>query len=358
MFTDHYVKLQKLICTNKQCDWQVTPTIRSAVGEKISPELLRVQAELGSQNTYRKSAGMLRLMVGRNRKVNNASRIHRTTNEIGEQVDKYRTKQLIEEQPTPAKELFVVVDGGHIHDRDHPGHNFEAMAAKVYKPENVVSVSKGKNIIKEKHCAGSAMKDDQETMKQKLIEAGQREGLTKETRITALADGANNCWNIIASLIPLCFVATCILDWFHIGKYAQTLKGQLPKQYEHFIDSAKTQLWYGEINPALEILKKLSSELTSAEHKEKVENFSNYIKDNREHIVNYDQRDQDGLIYTSHIAESTIEHYVNSRFKKKQKMQWKRKNAHAVLQIRASIIDTSWDVIWKSAANNLLTRCA
>ena len=151
---------------------------------------------------------------------------------------------------------------------------------------------------------------------------------------------------------------TCILDWFHIGKYAQNLKGQLLKQHEHFIDSAKTQLWHGRIDTALEILEKLKAELTSADHKEKVENFSTYIKDNREHIVNYDQRDQDGLIYTSHVAESTIEHYVNARFKKKQKMQWKRKNTHAVLQIRASIIDGSWDMIWKSAANDLLKRCA
>lgn len=358
MFTDNYVKLQKLRCTNKQCDWQATPTIHSTVGDKISPELLKVQAELGSQNTYRKCAVMLRLMVGKNRKVNNTSRIQRTTNAIGAKIEKYRAEHLSKEQPKAARELSVVVDGGHIHDRDNPGHNFEAMAAKVYKPENVVSISKGKSIIKEKHCAGSAMKDDQETMKQNLIEASKREGLSRETTITALADGAKNCWNIIQALVPLCFVLTCILDWFHIGKYAQNLKGQLPKQHEHFIDSAKTLLWHGMINPALEILEKLKAELASRDHKDKVENFSNYIKDNREHIVDYDKRAQDGLIYTSHVAESTIEHYVNARFKKKQKMQWKRENTHAVLQIRASIIDGSWDMLWKSAANDLLKRCA
>jgi hypothetical protein len=222
----------------------------------------------------------------------------------------------------------------------------------------VVNISKGKNIIKEKHCAGSALQDDQETMKKNLIEASQREGLTKTTTITALADGAKNCWNIINSLIPLCFVIICILDWFHIGKYVQNLKGQLSKDYEHFLEAAKAEIWHGRIDPALEILEQLKSTLISVDHKEKVENFSNYIKDNRDHIVDYDKRDKDGLIYTSHVAESTIEHYINSRFKKKQKMQWKRRNTHAVLQIRASIIDGSWDMIWKRAANNLLKRCA
>ncbi len=87
-------------------------------------------------------------MVGKNRKVNNTSRIQRTTNAIGAKIEKYRAEHLSKEQPKAARELSVVVDGGYIHDRDNPGHNFEAMAAKVYKPENVVSISKGKSIIK------------------------------------------------------------------------------------------------------------------------------------------------------------------------------------------------------------------
>jgi hypothetical protein len=239
IFTDHYIKLQKLNCTNKQCDWQLTPTVLSSIGDKISPELLKVQAELGSQHTYRKCAGMLRLMVGKKRPINNASRIQRTTNAIGIQLEEYRAERVSEEKPKPAKELAIAVDGGYIHDRDNPGHNFEAMAAKVYKPENVVVISKGKNIIKEKHCAGSAKYDDQETMKKSLLDASKREGLTQETKIIALADGAKNCWNIIESLIPMCFMLICILDWFHIGKYAQTLKSQLLKKHEYFLDAAK-----------------------------------------------------------------------------------------------------------------------
>lgn len=346
-----------MICSNKGCAWQFTPTVRSTVGEKVSPELLKIQAELGSQNTYRRCSDMLRLMAGRKRAVNNVSRIHRTTNAVGAQVEEHRAKQILSEEPKPAKELSLSVDGGHLHDAEHPGHNFEAMAAKVYKPENLVSLSKGKNIITEKHCVGSAKDDAQETMKKNVLEASLREGLTQATVVTALADGARNCWNIIESLRSLCMLI-CILDWFHIGKYVQNLKGQLPKQYEIFLEAAKTELWHGKIDQAMEILEKLQMQQLAVEQKEKIDNFSNYIRDNRDHIVDYDQRDKDGLIYTSHVAESTIEHYVNARFKKKQKMQWKRMNAHAVLQIRASIIDGSWDVLWESAANGLLKRCA
>ncbi len=159
-------------------------------------------------------------------------------------------------------------------------------------------------------------------------------------------------------MTPICFSLTCILDWFHIGKYAQNLKSQLPSQYQNFIDSAKTELWYGRSDLALSILEKFQEELKSDDYKKKVENFSAYIKGNVEYIVDYSNRDKDGLIYTSHIAESTVEHYINQRFKKKQKMQWKRKNAHAVLQVRASIVDKSWDKIWKKSANELFKCCA
>ena len=352
--------LQKWICTSRTCKWQSTQTAKSAVGEKVSPELLKVQAELGAKNTYRKSADMLRLMVGGRRRINNHNRISKTTNRIGEHVEKLRSEQILEgpANTVPATEIVLSVDGGHIHDSDNPGHNFEAMVAKIFKPENIVPISKGKNVIKEKHCVGSAKDDKQETMKRRVHEACIREGLTERTTIVALADGAKNCWNIINSLAPICFSLTCILDWFHIGKYAQNLKSQLPSQYQNFIDSAKTELWYGRSDLALSILEKFQEELKSDDYKKKVENFSAYIKGNVEYIVDYSNRDKDGLIYTSHIAESTVEHYINQRFKKKQKMQWKRKNAHAVLQVRASIVDKSWDTIWKKSANELFKCCA
>ena len=42
------------------------------------------------------------------------------------------------------------------------------------------------------------------------------------------------------------------------------------------------------------------------------------------------ERKEANLPYTSSIAETMVESQINTRFKRKQKMQWTRENAHNV----------------------------
>ena len=128
----------------------------------------------------------------------------------------------------------------------------------------------------------------------------------------------------------------------------QNLKGQLPVEYKYILDAAKAELWLGKVDSALDILSKLQSDLKSEEHIKKADNFVEYIKENREHIINYDERKKSGLIFTSHVAESTVEHLLNERGKKHQKMQWSRDGLHAVLQIRASQASNEWVNDWNN----------
>jgi len=360
MYTDHSIRLKKWCCSSETCAWQENPSIKSHFGNNISQELLKAQAELGAKSPYREAAGALHLLSGKKRKINNPSRIHRTTNAVGKKIEECiskRTTDATDDTPEPAKVLHTAVDGTYVHDAENSGHNYEVMIGKIYKPENLVQVGKKRREIKEKHCAGSAMGDHQETMKARILEAAKREGLTKETTIIGLADGAKNCWNIIESLRSFCMVLICILDWFHIGKYVKNLTTQLP-QYEKELLSAKDELWFGRTDDALTILNNLKAGMNNKDHIKKVDNFYTYINENRKHIINYDQREKEGLIYTSHVAESTVEHYVSPRLKKHQKMQWKRVNAHGVLQIRASMISGEWDEIWESCANDIFKNCA
>jgi hypothetical protein len=266
------------------------------LSSKVHTDLIKIQAEFGARHTYRQATNDIKSLTGNDRAIINRSRIHRTTTKVGKILeDNANAKQDKEElQPSaigPSKKLSVAVDGGHVHDANNKGHNFEAMIAKVYRPENVIRVDKHHTEITKKHCVGSAKYDQQETMKANVIEAAKKEGLDKcITEVTVLADGAKNCWNIAEALRNLCCVFICILDWFHIGKYAQTLKTQLPAEYGYIIDEAKAELWLGQSDAALHILNKLQYDLKSEEHIRKVNNFSEYIKENREHITNYDER--------------------------------------------------------------------
>lgn len=54
-------------------------------------------------------------------------------------------------------------------------------------------------------------------------------------------------------------------------------------------------------------------------------------------LINYMERKTNNLPYTSNVAEATVESQINVRFKRKQKMQWTRENAHNVLQLRTTI---------------------
>jgi len=358
VFSGHKVKLQKWICSNSSCKWQSTPSFYDKFKTNLSPELIKIHAELGSQNTYRKSKEMLALMMGE-RRINNKSRIHRNTNIVGEHIETYILNTVADEKklPEPAEIIILNVDGVHIHDDENRGHNFEAMVAKAYKPENLKHIGKNNRpVITKKHCAGSAKKDKQKTMKERVIEACKLEGMTEKTTIIALSDGAKNCWNIISAVMSLCCCVCCILDWFHIAKYITVVKAQLPEIHADMIEIAKTELWFGRANNAINTLDILKATLTSKNEISKIENFSKYIKDNKSNIVNYNDRQEKGLVFTSNVAESTVEHYASARFKKKQKMQWKRANAHGVLQIRASIISGDWNDFWGKSANDIFIK--
>ena len=235
------------------------------------------------------------------------------------------------------------VDGIHVHDADNKGHNFEAIVAKVYQPQHVIQQDKHHNLITEKQCVGSAKKDKQAVMKKKIVTAAKKAGLGQNTVVTGLADGAKNCWDIIKALSAHCLALLCILDWFHIGKHFKNVENQLPKKEKKLLDVAKESLWHGHVSGCLLWLDKIKSRLTHSNHLEKINALITYITNNQEYIVNYEKRKMQGQPYSSHVAESTVEHYASARLKKRQKMQWTREGAHGILQIRGAMISETWE---------------
>ena len=319
-----------------------------------------MQVELGAQHSYRKASEAIKKFTG-NRRINNHSRIHKVTREAGDILESHKAitahKELVMDDIEPASELIAVVDGGYVHDADNKGHNFEAMIAKIYRPENIVKKDKHHTEITNKHCAGSAKNDSQATMIRNVKEAAQKDGLTEKTTVIALADGAKNCWNILESLLPHCTCVLFILDWFHIGKYVTTIKKKLSK-YSDIFDDAHSYLWNGNYIAALQILSALLQNISDPDEYRIIKNFHAYIDDNQARIVNYNERKEKYLVYSSHVAESTVEHFLNARARKKQKMSWSRKGLHPVLQLRASKISGSWEKDWREIISPTMTKAA
>jgi len=99
--------------------------------------------------------------------------------------------------------VIVQVDGGHIPLKQQDKRSFEALSGVVYRPESIRRIDQHHREINSKSLALSAEDDHLATMKTYLLNAALKQGMKPDTVVTALADGACNCWSVILSLTPL-----------------------------------------------------------------------------------------------------------------------------------------------------------
>lgn len=341
VFTDHKVKTQRQICNN--CGWRNIPSVKSLFGTASHPDLVKLQCETGAEHTYRDAQVILNKQSLVRRKINNHEQIHNVIEKVGEYIGQTIEKDNITPD-TKAQELIVQIDGGYLKDKSLAKRSFEAMAAVVYRPENIIKTKSQKNKIISKHCAASALSDNQEYMKKSLLVAAKKQGLSDHTKITVLCDGANNCWNIADSLREHCSSFLGILDWFHIAMKFQNIS--LPKTQKAILEKVKWCLWHGKIDKALDKLDTLISRVKNTTRLIKLSKLKTYLSNNGNHIVSYELRKNNNLTFTSNIAESTVESLINQRCKGHQHMRWTREGVHKLLQTRAYITSSDWWSGW------------
>ncbi len=252
VFSDHKVGIQKHQCGDPDCNWQSSPTTTSVFGTSIHPDLAKLQCEQGAFYSFREAEKNLANLTVHRRRVNNHDRIKLMTDQVGAvlALENLLTPSL-EECASPAKELIVQIDGGHISINEKNKRSFEALSAVVYRPESIREIDKQHREIIHKSCALSAKADELTTIKRYLLNAACKQGLVEDTEVIALADGANNCWSAVSSLEPHCHKLTCILDWFHIGMKFQNVRNALGETLHHSVDSVKWTLWHGNSDEAL-----------------------------------------------------------------------------------------------------------
>jgi hypothetical protein len=67
--------------------------------------------------------------------------------------------------------------------------------------------------------------------------------------------------------------------------------------------------------------------------------FAVYIGSNTSSLINYGERYRAGERISSCLAESTVNAVLSKRFAKRQQMQWTKRGAHLLLQIRTRALD-------------------
>ncbi len=348
VFTDHQVIMQRFKCHN--CGYETRSTVRTLFNGVVSGDLKKIQATLGATHSFRESEKLFELFSGMGRQINNHDRIKHITESVGnalEQINSDEKEMLITQD---AEELILNVDGGHIKTTEDQ-RSMEAMVSVIYRPESIKSNSKDtKNYIISKNCAASIKDDQQNYMISSTIIAALKQGLSPKTHVTALCDGAANCWNIAKAIEPLCSGITYILDWFHLAMKFENIS--LPKKLKEDLMHIKWHLWRGDVSKAIIKFKEILDETIDEKHHSKIKKLSEYIENNRDKIVNYLKRQEQGLVFTSNLAESTVESLINQRCKGQQHMRWSREGLNPILQLRAAIHSNDWSNKWKTAVLN------
>ena len=349
VFTDHKVGIQKHKCQNPECGWQSTPTTTSVFGTSIHPDLAKLQCSQGALYSFRKAQSNLDKLTVHRRPVNNHNNIKLISHQVGAVLAQENLKpETVVQADSSAEEVVIQIDGGHIPIKDKDKRSFEALSAIAYRPENIRTVDKHHREIEDKSCALSAKDDDLATMKTYTLNAARKQGMTEQTTVTALADGALNCWSVIISLAPHCQQLICILDWFHIAMRFQNVRSAVDETYTDTLSRVKWTLWHGNPQEALSKLELLITNVTQSQNRSKLQKLYDYLKHNQAYLVNYAEREQQHKPYTSQVAETHIDSIINERYKKSKKMQWTREGAHNVLQIRGKITSNEWDKDWQS----------
>jgi hypothetical protein len=348
VFTDHKVIMQRFKCHS--CGYETRSTVRTLFNGVVSGDLKKIQATLGATHSFRESEKLFELFSGTDRQINNHDRIKHITESVGntlEQINADEKEMLITQN---AEELILNVDGSHIKTTEDQ-RSMEAMVSVIYRPESIKSNSKDtKNYITSKNCAASIKDDGQSYMISATIIAALKQGLSPKTHVTALCDGATNCWNIAKAIEPLCASITYILDWFHLAMKFENIS--LPKKLKEDLMHIKWHLWRGDIEKTTLRFKEIMELTKEEQHHDRIKKLFQYVENNKDKIVDYSSRKEAGLVFTSNLAESTVESLINQRCKGQQHMRWSRDGLNPILQLRAAIHSNDWSNKWKTAVLN------
>jgi Uncharacterised protein family (UPF0236) len=348
VLSDHKVGIQRLKC--KQCGYEEPSTVRTILNGTASGDLVNIQATLGADYTYRESEKILDLFSQKSRQVNNHDRVKQVVHSVGKVIEEMNEEEKEMIVTEGASELILNVDGGHIKTVEDK-RSMEALVSVIYKPEALESNEKGtRNYLSSKNCAASIKDDDQKHIISATIIAALKQGLNKDTHITALCDGAQNCWNVAEALAPLSGSITYILDWFHISMKMENIS--LPSSLKQKFVRIKWHLWRGNCSAAITRLNQLLELTHDEKNQGKIDKFLTYIENNKHRIINYRERKKSGLVFTSNLAESTVESLINQRCKGQQHMRWSREGLNPLLQLRATLHSKEWNDKWRDVVLN------
>ena len=316
--------------------------------DRCTPELRRIQAELGARHSFREAGRLLSTLLPCS-PVNHATmrnRTHRVAAEIEASSNADPTDQALS-----SKEIVVMIDGAHI--RAVPGHQSRHLDVTVGKVE--VAGRKPRRFAFAPKGADRPI----DHLRAALGAQGWRPG----QRVIVISDGE-------AALPNLVHAATSepvrhILDWFHLsmrmrpieqmllGLSGRDLRDIRPLQAaQASIERVRRLLWHGRPAQADQelvcfahhsqniALRGTDPEQTATKDLlRQCSELRGYVRNHRRGIVSYHRRYHSDRPVSTSRAEGCVDEIANARMSKRQRMRWSPRGAHRVAVVRAAGLD-------------------
>jgi hypothetical protein len=347
-------------CLPHFCDaWTV---LRDICPDQATPELMERSARLGSLLPYRKAAEVMAEFLPIKPTESFVTLRHRTL-KLGERLDERARERAWFEPPStaerrqmelnlpndPEREFVVSIDTAHVRaSRAEACRNFEIVVARC---------GRGGRGLRPGRYFTTADTSKRE-LQSRTLQALQSEGYAGRGELTVLSDGAE-----IMKRLPKALPqpTTHIIDWFHIAMKIQPLQqiadhivrwrdaGNSEMAYvDADVRSLKWKLWHGQTDRALDQLETMTNDFAKLRERGNLSAtrllhlahpLLTYIRSNKSAIINYGTRYRSGRRIATALAESAVNSLVARRMVKKLQMQWSKRGAHLLLQVRAAVLN-------------------
>ena len=317
---------------------------------RATPELVRVQGELGARLSFREAARVMSVLLPRSKAINHTGvrrRLARTADRL-QAFDNASPHRMSRAKGGP---MVVSLDGAHI--RAVPGFQVRHFEVTVGRVET-----------KQEPARHFAVAPNVQATKPGTIGNALRAlGWMPGRDVVVLSDGDPALVEGVGSAAG--DNVTHILDWFHISMRVrhveQALAGLLGSDLEHKgplryaeIDVAQLRhlIWNGYGDEARRALRSITHMagnaiwLNGQSRKARIERFVQLVGEletystlNAAALADYGRRHRAGLRIATSGAESVVNSLVNARMNKRRQMRWSPQGAHRVLQVRAAVID-------------------
>jgi len=314
--------------------------------DRSTPELQRLQAELGARHSFREAARIMETFLPCARQMNTTvrNRLGKIAQDISG-ID--RAERAVDEDAT-SPPLTVFLDGAHIRSRpEYQRRHLDVVVGKIESP----------NMSRRFGLVQQAPRSPAKQLRQALIS----QGWDGRRPVTVISDGEPALPNLVHRAVQ--GSVRHILDWWHISMRVQhvenAVKGLLQAEnfpgiselFQRPAETLRWNLWHGKIQTAGTLIQCLMVDCSrlskddlavrdaTARVQARCRELYTYLANNMGNLTDYGWRHRNGFPISSSRAEGCVDDIGNTRMGKRRRMRWSPKGAHQVAVTRAAVLD-------------------